>query len=293
MKKKKKKKSFLTTLLLAIGLLFGIALISYPTISNLWNEMNSSKVIESYQQAIDTMDEDELEKMWQDALEYNEALKQMNTYEPDEDTVKRYNSLLNINGDGVMGYIEIEKIDVNLPIYHGVEDATLEVAAGHLDWSSLPVGGLGTHCVLSGHRGLPGAKLFTDLDLLYEGDIFTLHILNQTLTYQIDQIRIVLPGDVRNLQTEYNMDFCTLTTCTPYGVNTHRMLLRAHRIENEVYLDASKISNEAEKIQPILVSVVVAIPTLLLILAIVLVFDRLRRIRNKIKEQRENKNPPA
>ena len=175
-----------------------------------------------------------------------------------------YNSQLDIDGSGVMGYIEIPTIKVSLPIYHGTSDDVLQVAVGHLEWSSLPVGGESTHCVLSGHRGLPSAKLFTNLDQLTEGDLFVIRTLDEVLTYEVDRILIVLPSELQALAAEEGKDLCTLVTCTPYGVNSHRMLVRGHRVDNQS--EAVRLTADAIRIDPLLVAPIAAIPLLLALL---------------------------
>lgn len=197
---------------------------------------------------------------------------------------KEYESLLNADGSGIMGYINIPKIDVELPIYHGTDDAVLQTSIGHLSGTSLPVGGPSTHCVLSGHRGLPSAKLFTDLDQMKEGDTFTLTILNETLTYQVDQIRIVEPTDLSDLQIVDGQDLCTLVTCTPYGINTHRLLVRGHRIPN-VSGEAHVVA-EAIQIRPQYVAPFIAVPVIILLFIIVLVSTRKGKKTPEVIESR-------
>ena len=169
-----------------------------------------------------------------------------------------------------MGYIEIPSIKVALPIYHGTEDTVLQHAIGHLEWSGLPVGGKGSHCVLSGHRGLPSAKLFTNLDKLAEGDTFILRVLDEALTYEVDQILIVEPQDVDALRIIDGGDYCTLVTCTPYGINTHRLLVRGHRVENTEEAHTVYVTADAMQIEPLLVAPAVAIPILLVLLVMLL-----------------------
>ena len=176
-----------------------------------------------------------------------------------------------------MGYIEIPSIDVHLPIYHGTDDAVLQIAVGHLEWTSLPVGGESTHCVLSGHRGLPSARLFTDLDQLKEGDYFMLNILDETLTYEVDQIRIVEPQETDDLLIVEGEDLVTLVTCTPYGINTHRMLVRGRRIATEEVRAVRRVTADAIQIEPIIVAPFVALPILLVLLIVLLIPKRRRR----------------
>lgn len=178
-----------------------------------------------------------------------------------------------------MGYIEIPSIDVSLPIYHGTDEGVLAVGVGHLEWTSLPVGGESTHCVLSGHRGLPSARLFTDLDQLKEGDYFMLNILDETLTYEVDQIRIVEPEEVEELTIIEGRDLCTLVTCTPYGVNSHRLLVRGHRVDNLEEAVTVRVTADAVEVEPLIVASILLVPTLVLFLSVVLAVDRFRKLR--------------
>ena len=230
---KKTKKRKMSTILIVFFLLTGLSLLLYPTVSDWWNNMHQSRAITSYQNDVVELEEESYEEVLRQAQGYNAALPRDNTrFLPTEEQSAAYQEALNISGNGIMGYIEIPSISVELPIYHGTEETVLQVAVGHVEGSSLPVGGAGTHCVLSGHRGLPSARLFTDLDQLQEGDIFQLHVLNGVLTYEVDQINVVEPDDVSLLAISEEEDLCTLVTCTPYGVNSHRLLVRGHRIEN-------------------------------------------------------------
>ena len=228
----KNKSSTITMLLI---FLIGLSLLLYPSFSNYWNSFTQSRAIASYSEKVAEIDSDEYERILQHAKNYNELfVGRTSLWVLNDEQTAVYNDMLNVSGNGVMGYIEIEKIKCSLPIYHGTSDSVLQVAVGHLDGSSLPVGGTGTHCVLSGHRGLPSAKLFTDLDQLAEGDTFVLYILDEMFTYQVDQIRIITPDDLSALTVEPDKDLCTLVTCTPYGVNSHRLLVRGQRIDNIV-----------------------------------------------------------
>lgn len=229
----KQKMNNLTTILLFLILIAGLSLLLYPSVSDYWNSFHSSRAITTYAEDVAGMDEEQYAEIWSAAWEYNQSLLSRNTDFSLSDSQKNeYEQLLDVSGIGVMGYIEIPEISVSLPIYHGTSDSILQVAVGHLEWSSLPVGGESSHCVLSGHRGLPSAKLFTDLDKIREGDIFLLRVLDEVLTYEVDKITIVEPSQVSDLQIVEGEDLCTLVTCTPYGVNTHRLLVRGHRIEN-------------------------------------------------------------
>lgn len=262
------------TLVLVLILLTGLGLLAYPTVSNWWNELHQSRAIMQYQDNVSQMSQADYKKMLKAARAYNKRLAQTGELWQMTDAQKEeYNSLLNADGTGIMGYITIPKINVQLPIYHGTDDAVLQSSIGHLAGTSLPVGGKGSHCVLSGHRGLPSARLFTDLDKLTEGDTFTLTVLNETLTYQVDQIRIVEPNDISDLQIEPGRDLCTLVTCTPYGINTHRLLVRGHRIPNAN--GDAQILAEAIQIRPLYIIPFVAGPVLLVLL--IYVFASTRR----------------
>lgn len=221
----------LSTIVLLFILLIGLSLLLYPTVSDYWNSFHQTKAITTYAENVAALDNASYDAIWDAARQYNRnLLNRSNSFRLSEEQKAEYESLLDISGQGVMGYIEIPKIDVSLPIYHGTEDPVLQVAVGHLEWTSLPVGGESTHCVLSGHRGLPSAKLFTNLDKLREGDTFLLRVLDEILTYEVDQILIVEPQDTAALEIVEGQDYCTLVTCTPYAINTHRMLVRGIRV---------------------------------------------------------------
>lgn len=271
------KKNF-TTLILLLILLMGLSLLLYPTVSDYWNSFHQSRAIASYAEAVADMDDDLYERMWQEAVAYNKKLAEDGTnWHLSEEEQKEYESILDVSGTGIMGYIEIPEIKVSLPIYHGVDEGILQVAIGHIPGTSLPVGGEGSHCVVSGHRGLPSAKLFTDLDRLAEGDIFMMRILDETLTYEVDQILIVEPEDVSALEMEEGKDLCTLVTCTPYGVNSHRLLVRGHRIENLEDSSSIRVTADAQLIDSKLVAPAIAAPILLILLLLVLIRHRRRR----------------
>ena len=264
--KKKKKSSVILTLVLIAILLTGIGIMAYPTIADWWNSYHSSRSIADYISKVNETDKEVLDRMIEDARAYNAKLLQKeNRYVMSDEEMAEYMSLLDLSGTGIIGYIQIESIDVDLPVYHTTDESVLQIAVGHLEWSSLPVGGESTHALLSGHRGLPSARLFTDLDLLHEGEIFTVTVLNETLTYQIDQIRIVEPTEVSDLNISSGKDYCTLITCTPYGINTHRILVRGTRIET---IDDSVviIAPEAVRIPNYIAIPAVAVPMLFLLL---------------------------
>lgn len=265
-------KKHLTSFFLALVFLAGIALILYPTVSDYMNSLHQSRAISTYAESVEKMDTQQYKSTWADAQEYNRALKvRTNSFRLTDEEIIQYNRLLNVGGYGVMGYIEIPSIQVSLPIYHGTDESVLQTAIGHLEWTSLPVGGESSHCVLSGHRGLPSAKLFTNLDKLVVGDAFTLRVLDEVLTYEVDQILIVEPKDVDDLKIVEGQDYCTLVTCTPYGVNTHRLLVRGHRIENPEEAHAVVVTADATQIKPILVAAMLAIPVLLLLIIALLI----------------------
>lgn len=269
-------KKHLPTAALILVFLIGLCLLLYPIISDYWNSFHQSRAIASYAEAVSSLDDAEYTRLWEAAQDYNARLAQVPThFTLTGEERKEYDSLLVMDDTSILGYIEIPSIKCSLPIYHGTEEGVLQTAVGHLEGSSLPVGGAGTHCVLSGHRGLPTAKLFTDLDQLAEGDVFMLCVLDQTLTYEVDQIRIVEPEDVSSLGIEAGKDYCTLVTCTPYGVNTHRLLVRGHRIAN--CADAIQIAAEAMQVEPVLVAPVIAAPILLILLIVLLFRTRKRR----------------
>jgi len=276
--KSKKKKSNLSTVILVLILILGLGIMAYPTVSDWWNSFHATRAIASYSAAVEKADHDELQAMLEAAREYNESLLyKENPYAMDEEDLARYNSLLDLSGTGIIGYVEIKSIGVYIPVYHGVGESVLQIAVGHIDWTSLPVGGENTHAVLSGHRGLPSARLFTDLDQMKEGDLFTITVLNQQISYQVDQIRIVEPADMSELGIIPGGDYCTLVTCTPYGVNTHRLLVRGHRVANEG--GELVVAPEAFRIPNYLTIPAVGIPLLFLFLLGMLIYYRRRRPR--------------
>ena len=258
-------KKHVTTILLVLILLTGVSLLLYPTISDYWNSFHQSRAIASYVKSVAEIDHTDYEKMWQEAVAYNEKLKENSgRWALTDEELKKYDQLLNISDTGIMGYIEIPKINVSLPIYHGTDEAILQIAVGHIPGSSFPVGGKGTHCVVSGHRGLPSAKLFTDLDQMEEGDLFMIRILDETLTYEVDQMRTVEPEELSDLEIDEDRDLCTLVTCTPYGINSHRLLVRGHRVENQEE-GTVHITADAQQTDPVMVAPAVAVPLILLL----------------------------
>lgn len=276
-------KKRVTTILLILVFLAGLSLLLYPTVSDYINEKHSSKVIADYAHSVSDIDDQRYAQIWNEAKTFNDALASgEQNYLLTREQRLRYTKLLNIDGSGVMGYIEIPKISCTLPIYHGTSDTVLQIAAGHLEWTSLPTGGESTHCVLSGHRGLPSAELFSDLDKLTTGDVFELRVLDEVLTYEVDQILIVEPAETDELRIVKGMDYCTLVTCTPYGVNSHRLLVRGHRIANLESGSTVRITADALQIDPITVSV------LLTVLLILLTLPWLLLPRRKNRERKES-----
>lgn len=266
----------LLNVLIVVLMVAGAGLILYPTIGEYINSKHSAAVISQYNEVYVNTGEERRRELILQAEQYNEALLGSHTtiYEPTG--VVGYNDTLDITGTGIMGYIDIDKIGVELPIYHGVDDGVLQVGAGHLEGSSLPVGGSGTHCVLSGHRGLPSAKLFTDLDEMEIGDKFTITVLDRVLTYEVDQIKTVLPEDISSLGIEEGHDYCTLVTCTPYGINTHRLLVRGVRTDGVNKAPGIFVSNEAFKIDVAIVATVVALPAFIAIVVVTIILERRR-----------------
>ena len=257
MKKKRKWSTFILLLFFFIGL----SVMLYPAISNYWNSRTQTKAIVDYEKMLQSIPKADYTAIFAEAEEYNRRLADLKFPYIDYGEVEGYNDILNISGTGMIGYISIDAIGVELPIYHGTDDDVLSIAAGHMEGSSLPVGGTGTHSVLSAHRGLPTATLFTHLDHLEVGDIFEITILDRTLTYQVDQVKTVSPTDTSDLLIDSELDQCTLLTCTPYGINTHRLLVRGRQIdsvqEKKIY-----ITSDAHRI--------VALPILLTLMIIVL-----------------------
>ena len=274
----------LFTIILVGIMMAGIGLLAYPSLADYWNSFHQSRAVMTYAEHVADMQTDEYERFLNSAREYNSALAETGIKWGLTDEEKTaYNEELNIDGSGIMGYIKIQKIQVTLPLYHGTDEGVLQTSIGHLEGSSLPVGGEGTHCLLSGHRGLTSARLFTDLDQLREGDTFTMTVLNETLTYEVDHIWIVEPEDLSHLQIEEGKDLCTLITCTPYGINTHRLLVRGHRIENAD--GGAMVTADAIQIRPIFIAPLLAIPILILLLIWVLVTTSVNRGGNKDRKR--------
>ena len=268
----------LSTILFVIVFLAGLSLLLYPTVSDYWNSFHQSRAIASYVDAVDNTDEQKLEEMRQAAEAYNEKLlSKQDRYDMSDSDRAEYESLLDVSGTGVMGYVEIPSINVSLPIYHGTDNTILQIGVGHIEGTSLPVGGASTHCAVSGHRGLTSSKLFTDIDQMAEGDTFKLYVLGETLTYEVDQIRTVLPDELDDLAIEEGKEYCTLVTCTPYGINSHRLLVRGHRVENQASASTIRVTADAMQIEPLLIAPLVAVPMLLVLLVMVLIPHRTKK----------------
>jgi sortase A len=264
---KKKKKGSFTNVILFFILLAGLSLLLYPSFSDYWNSLHQSPAISVYADSVAQLDDDRYKAILDQAVAYNESLNQrLNQFSLTPEQRRAYPDQLNVDGNGVMGYIEIPSIRCTLPIYHGIDESVLQVAIGHIEWTSLPTGGMDTHTVLSGHRGLPSAKLFSELDKLREGDIFMIRVLDELYTYEVDQILIVEPAEVDPLVIEKGKSLCTLVTCTPYGVNTHRMLVRGHRVENPKEAVQIRVTGNAIQMEPTLVAIFVGVPLLILLL---------------------------
>lgn len=273
-----KKKGKLSTLILVLIFVAGLALLIYPSAANYWNSLHQTKAINSYVETLSEMSAEDFSAVWKRVDAYNKGITgRNNIFIPTAEESAEYSLLLDVGGTGIMGYIDIPCIAVTLPVYHTTNSSVLQVAAGHLEWTSLPGGGEGTHCVLSGHRGLPSAKLFTNLDKMEIGDIFNLNILDRTVTYEVDRILIVEPDETDELFIREGEDLCTLVTCTPYGINTHRILVRGHRIENEQAASAVRVTADAVKVEALLVAPVLALPILLLLLPAVTITDRRKK----------------
>ena len=272
-----KKRDFSTVILILVFLV-GLSLLLYPSVSDYWNSFHQSRAIASYAEQVANIDNDIYARLWEDARAYNQTLVgKQNRFQISEEERETYESLLNVGGNGIIGYIEIAKIGCSLPIYHGTDEGVLQIAVGHIEGTSLPTGGESTHCVVSGHRGLPSAKLFTDLDKLIPGDTFVLRVLDETMTYEVDQILIVEPHELAALEIEEGKDYCTLVTCTPYGINTHRLLVRGHRVANAEEAVQIRVTADAIQIEPVLVAPLVAAPMLLILLVVLLVSTRKKK----------------
>ncbi len=281
----KKKSHRVSNTILVLILLAGVAIAGYPMFSEYWNSMHQTRAITGYAERVAELTNDEYITVWQNALDYNRKLAaDPNPWAMSDEDIDDYERQLNVDGTGNMGFISIPRIDVNLPVYHGTSDSVLQTSIGHIDGTSLPAGSVhpdednydrveyASHSVLSGHRGLPSAKLFSDLDVLEIGDVFYLTVLDQTLTYQVDKITVILPEDSSELAIFPGKDYCTLMTCTPYGINTHRLLVRGVRVENDKELIDVRVTADALKVEPLYVVPFIAGPALLVMILWVVLF---------------------
>jgi sortase A len=260
-----------TVIFLTLGFLVGVCILLYPAFSDYWNSKTQSRAIKNYESVLENMKPEDYTAIFENAHNYNKALYETEYPLLDYESVPGYYDTLRITDNDMIGYLKIDRIGVELPIYHGTSNYVLNRGVGHLEGSSLPVGGESTHCVMSAHRGLPSSKLFTDLDRIEKGDTFQIIVLDQVLTYQVDQIKVITPTDIEDLKIVEGADYCTLFTCTPYGINTHRLLVRGVRIETIKEKPIIYVTNEAFRIEPLLVTPAVAAPMLFVLLIHLLV----------------------
>lgn len=280
-------KKQLSTIIFALIFLAGLSLFLYPMFSNLWNEHLNHGLIKEYTDTVANISSEEYRIALENARTYNKHL-----YEKEKlsELGLSYNELLNLNGDGIMGYMEIPKISTSLVLYHGTEDKDLQRGIGHVETSALPVGGEGTHCVLAGHTGLPSAKLLTNLDRLQNGDVFYIHILNEVLEYRVDQIVVVEPHEVDHLMAEAGKDYVTIVTCTPYGINSHRLLVRGSRVtaggsDHSVLTMPDEVTYLSPYLTVTAALIALAIPVILLTVLL-----RARKRKKEKKEETDESN---
>ena len=282
---KKNRGNSMTTLFLILMLFAGLSLLLYPTVSNYWNSLHQSRAIAAYVEQVAQTDNETFDQLRGQARAYNRTLVgKAYRYDMTRQEQEEYESLLNVSENGIIGYIEIPDIHCELPIYHGTDANALQVGVGHIEGSSLPVGGESTHCAISGHRGLPSAKLFSDLDKLTVGDRFILRVLDDTLTYEVDQIHTVLPGEMDELEIVEGEDYCTLVTCTPYGVNTHRLLVRGHRVENSTDKEPARVTADETRTEPLgKISILLPVLVFAILLMLLLIFLLSKRKKRQDK----------
>jgi len=264
-----KKKNKWSTFILLLFFFIGLSVMLYPAISSYWNSKTQSEAIVDYEQILQNLPKEDYTSVFEAADEYNRQLAALSFPLLEHESISGYYDILNISGTGMMGYITIDKIGLELPVYHGTDDDILSHAVGHLEGTSFPVGGVGTHAVVSAHRGLPSATLFTNLDHLELGDTFQFTILDRTITYQVDQIKTVDPSNSEDLTIEADGEYCTLLTCTPYGINTHRLLVRGTKTDN-IQQKTIYITSDAYQIDSLIVTPIVALPMLFILMMIVL-----------------------
>ena len=272
-------------ILLVLMLFIGVCVLLYPALSQYWNSKTQTHAVDNYQEILDSLPKEDYTKYFEEADHYNIALRNLDVPLLEYSQLTEYNQILNVSGTGVMGYITIEKLGVELPLYHGTSDSVLNIACGHMEGTSLPIGGESTHSVLSAHRGLPHAKLFTDLDKMEVGDVFTITILDRIMTYQVDQIKVVNPNEIDEVHIIDGEDHCTLLTCTPYGINSHRLLVRGTRIENAAPI--LYVTSNAFKIDSLVATPVVAAPILLVLLIVLMVKYRDKGSKPLISKEEE------
>lgn len=262
-------------------LLVGIGIVAYPTVSNWWNDLHQSQAIDSYVKAVDEMPQEEIDRRLAEAEAYNDALlDKPGRFVMTDEERSEYNRILDIDGSGIMGYIEVPSLHIRYPLRHGTAEDALQVSIGHIEGTSFPVGGTATHAAVSGHRGLPSATLFSDLDDMRPGDRFSVTVLDRTVTYEVDQIRIVDPGDTADLAIDLDGDYMTLVTCTPYAINSHRLLVRGHRTENAAQATASN----ASRVPTYLVIIAIALPLVVIFLGVSVIMDKRRPTRQEMRE---------
>lgn len=257
------------TIIMIVLFFIGLLTLFYPTLSNYYNEKMGSKTIYNYESILNSYDTNKFKQIKKDAINYNKKLSKLKEPLLDYDDLKNYNKVLNVNNEGMIGYLSIDKIRVEIPIYHGTNNDTLNSFVGHIEGTSLPIGGKGTHSVLSAHRGLPSAKLFSDLDRLELGDTFKITVLDEVLTYEVDKISIVKPNNSKELKIDKNNDYVTLLTCTPYGINTHRLLVRGKRVDNNI--NKIYITTEGFKLNKLIVIPILTLPIIILLILIIII----------------------
>ena len=272
-------------ILLVLMLFIGVCVLLYPALSQYWNSKTQTHAVDNYQDILNSLQKEDYTAYFEEADQYNAALQNLEVPLLEYGQLAEYNQILNVSGTGVMGYITIEKLGVELPLYHGTSDSVLNIACGHMEGTSLPVGGDSTHSVLSAHRGLPHAKLFTDLDKMEVGDVFTITILDRTMTYQVDQIKVVNPNEIDEVRIIDGEDHCTLLTCTPYGINSHRLLVRGTRIQNATPI--LYVTSNAFRIDSLVATPVVAAPILLVLLIVLMVKYRDKESKPLISKEEE------
>ena len=274
-----------TGIVLVLMLFIGVFGLLYPSVSQYWNTKTQTRSVANYQEILQSLKQEDYDAFFEAAEAYNASLSELKSPLLEHSQLSGYDDILNVNGNGIMGYIHIQKLGVELPIYHGVSAEVLNIACGHLEGSSLPIGGEGTHVVLSAHRGLPHAKLFTDLDKMELGDTFIITVLDRTLTYQVDQIKVVRPDEINDIRIIDGNDYCTLLTCTPYGINSHRLLVRGVRIENAP--PVLYVTSDAYRIDSLVATPIVAAPILFILLIVLMVKYRDKGSKPLISKEEE------